>query len=84
MEVVVPKYTYITPTIGQRFHNFIQNNMPHDFEYKLEKTKPYIAASFIAWPMFWLYRGLEWKSHRHNSRLGMYIQKVMNLCKEYA
>ncbi|XP_065362415.1 uncharacterized protein LOC135955919 isoform X1 [Calliphora vicina] len=62
--------------IGQQFNEFIHNNMPIGFEQKFNKTKPYIMASFIAWPVFWLYRGLEWSSHRQNARLPMYIQKT--------
>ncbi|XP_037816277.1 uncharacterized protein LOC119606766 [Lucilia sericata] len=61
---------------SQQFNEFINNNMPVGFQQKLEQTKPYIMASFIAWPIFWLYRGLEWSSHRQNARLPMYIQKT--------
>ncbi|KAM7355572.1 uncharacterized protein ACRADG_001601 isoform 1-T1 [Cochliomyia hominivorax] len=60
----------------QQFHEFVSNNLPADFAYKFNKTKPYILTSFIAWPLFWLYRGLEWSSYRQSTRLPMYIQKT--------
>ncbi|XP_073838958.1 uncharacterized protein [Musca autumnalis] len=54
----------------------ISHNFPKDFENKINTTKPYIFASLVTWPVYWLYRGLEWGRQRENMKLPMYIHRT--------
>uniref|UniRef100_A0A1I8MK11 HIG1 domain-containing protein n=1 Tax=Musca domestica TaxID=7370 RepID=A0A1I8MK11_MUSDO len=54
----------------------IGHNFPKDLEMKINTTKPYIFASLVSWPFYWLYRGLEWGRHRENVKLPAYIHRT--------
>lgn len=59
---------------------FMSKNFANEFTNKIDTTKPYIFTSLVAWPLYWLYRGLEWSHKRQFIKLPVYIQRVRN-CK---
>lgn len=58
------------------FVDFINRNTPPGFGIKLQKMMPYLGASFVAWPSYWMWRGFNWQTRRRTERIGMYIQRV--------
>lgn len=58
------------------FQNLVEHNFPSDFNEKLRRGMPFMGASFVIWPIFWLYRGLDWGYQRQYVSLPVYIQKV--------
>lgn len=62
---------------ASEFRDFLQNNAPLDFETKMARARPFIFASFIAWPAYWIYRGMDWSNRAHLERsLVTYINRV--------
>ncbi|KAI9588672.1 hypothetical protein GQX74_004517 [Glossina fuscipes] len=64
------------PSYAAHFHEFLNNNFPSDFEHKLREVRPYIFTSFIMWPSYWLYRGLDWGYRRQYVHLPVYIHRT--------
>ncbi|BFF99001.1 uncharacterized protein DMAD_07009 [Drosophila madeirensis] len=63
------------------FVNFVERNTPKGFPQKLNDMLPYMAAGFVAWPAFWLYRGYQWQHKRNTERIGFYIQRTHQQAK---
>ncbi|XP_054733783.1 uncharacterized protein LOC129241473 isoform X2 [Anastrepha obliqua] len=64
------------------FRDFIQKNAPLDFETKMARVRPFVFTSFIAWPAFWVYRGLDWSNKVHVERsLVAYINRTYHRAK---
>ncbi|XP_034659234.1 uncharacterized protein LOC117895593 [Drosophila subobscura] len=63
------------------FVNFVERNTPKGFPQKLNDMLPYMAAGFVAWPAYWLYRGYQWQHKRNTERIGFYIQRTHQQAK---
>ncbi|XP_036337048.1 uncharacterized protein LOC118747167 [Rhagoletis pomonella] len=67
---------------ASEFRDFIQNNAPLDFETKMARARPFVFASFIAWPAFWMYRGMDWSNRAPLERsLVSYINRTFHQAK---
>ncbi|XP_011205848.2 uncharacterized protein LOC105227968 isoform X1 [Bactrocera dorsalis] len=67
---------------ASEFRDFLQNNAPLDFETKMARARPFIFASFIAWPAYWIYRGMDWSNRAHMERsLVTYINRTFHHAK---
>ncbi|XP_075161697.1 uncharacterized protein LOC142234491 isoform X2 [Haematobia irritans] len=51
-------------------------NFPKNLQEKISITQPYVFTSFIAWPCYWIYRGLEWNNQSQRLKLPVYIHKT--------
>lgn len=65
-----------TEALRAHYQNIVEKNFPKDFNEKFQRGMPFVGASFIFWPIFWLYRGLDWGYQRQYVTLPVYIQKV--------
>ncbi|XP_067647723.1 uncharacterized protein [Eurosta solidaginis] len=64
------------------FRDFLQNNAPLDFDTKMARARPFIFASFIAWPAYWMYRGMDWSNRAPVERsLVNYINRTFHHAK---
>ncbi|CAD7004734.1 uncharacterized protein LOC101463462 isoform X2 [Ceratitis capitata] len=64
------------------FRDFLSKNAPLDFETKMARARPFIFASFIAWPAYWIYRGMDWSNRAHVERsLVTYINRTFHHAK---
>lgn len=61
------------PNLGEDINQVVHNP---EFERVLNSTSPYLLASLGAWPGYWIYRGLDYHSHRAFVPLPMYIRQV--------
>lgn len=61
------------PNLGEDINQVVHNP---EFERVLNSTSPYLLASLGAWPGYWIYRGLDYHSHRSFVPLPMYIRQV--------
>ncbi|EDW78810.1 uncharacterized protein Dwil_GK12511 [Drosophila willistoni] len=80
----VPKYREEQPVLidyNKEFVKFIDQHTPKGFSQKLEEMVPYLGASFISWPTYWLYRGIHWQQKRNTERIGLYIQRTFQHAK---
>lgn len=58
------------------FGDIVAKHFPQDSNEKIQKGMPFVGASILMWPLFWLYRGLDWGHQRQYVTLPVYIQKV--------
>ncbi|XP_016964916.1 uncharacterized protein LOC108034507 [Drosophila biarmipes] len=63
------------------FVDFVERNAPKGFSKKIMDMLPYLQASFLSWPAFWLWRGYNWQSKRKTERIGLYIQRTYQQAK---
>ena len=47
-----------------------------NFEDNMDSMGPFLAASVVAWPLYWFGRGIEWSSPQIKEPLQVYIRKV--------
>ncbi|EDV95534.1 GH15759 [Drosophila grimshawi] len=63
------------------FTNFINRNAPQGFAPKLHNMLPYLGISFVAWPSYWIWRGIHWQTRRRSERIGLYIHRTFQHAK---
>ncbi|KAM7355573.1 uncharacterized protein ACRADG_001601 isoform 2-T2 [Cochliomyia hominivorax] len=61
------------PNIGEDVRLLVQSS---EFENHVKSISPFLITGIIAWPSYWLYRGLEWHHIRGQEPLNVYIRKT--------
>ncbi|XP_030386016.1 uncharacterized protein LOC115632878 isoform X3 [Scaptodrosophila lebanonensis] len=61
------------PNLGEDIRLMVQTR---EFGKTLDAVSPYLLASLGVWPGYWLYRGLDYHSHRAHIPLPMYIRQT--------
>lgn len=52
-----------------------------EFENVMNTASPFLLASLGAWPGYWLYRGIDYHSHRAHVPLPVYIRQTFYQAK---
>ncbi|XP_037816278.1 uncharacterized protein LOC119606767 [Lucilia sericata] len=75
---VFTKNVHKKPNLGEDLRLVMQSS---EFEKQLRSSSPFLITGLIAWPSYWLYRGLEWHSVRDVETLPSYIRKTFYRAK---
>ncbi|XP_065362416.1 uncharacterized protein LOC135955919 isoform X2 [Calliphora vicina] len=66
------------PNLGEDLRLVMQSS---EFEKQLSASSPFLITGLIAWPSYWLYRGVEWHRVRNIEPLPLYIRKTFYRAK---
>ncbi|XP_023032950.1 uncharacterized protein LOC6645057 [Drosophila willistoni] len=61
------------PNLGEDIRQVVQTK---EFESALNSASPFLLASLGAWPGYWVYRGMDYHSHRMHVPLQIYIRQT--------
>ncbi|EDV95535.1 uncharacterized protein LOC6557665 [Drosophila grimshawi] len=66
------------PNLGEDISHVVQTP---EFGQVLDAASPFLLASLGAWPGYWLYRGIDYYSHRAHVPLPTYIRQTFYQAK---
>ncbi|XP_001354053.2 uncharacterized protein [Drosophila pseudoobscura] len=73
-----PETPEATPNLGEKIREVVNDKA---FENAYDSAAPFVMASLGSWPGYWLYRGLDYHTHRAHIPLRIYINQTFYQAK---